>query len=131
MSRQHRIHAELGYALKDQTEPDYVAAKAELEKAIEVRPPAKAKRLYLYEYNLAYCEIALDKEGFGSGRESADALVKTVTDNLAKVAEVAAGMKTVRRQKDKDEKPELVFEWMQKNSQKPAVKALQEALAKK
>ncbi len=54
----HRIHAQLGYALLGKKEPDWLTAKAELSKAIELRDksPDKGKLLGLrvqpsYLYN--------------------------------------------------------------------------------
>lgn len=56
----HRYHGQLGYALKDQTKPDWAAAEAELSKAIELRDKDPSDRYgYPYEFNRAFCHIQL------------------------------------------------------------------------
>jgi hypothetical protein len=56
--RYFRNHAELGFALHDQTPPDDIAAEASLSKAIEIRDRL-AKPGYLhYEWVRAVCRIA-------------------------------------------------------------------------
>ena len=61
----HANHGQLGYALKDQREPDWKEAEAELSLAIAMRGDAKGD-LRGYEFNRAICRImqdpALEKE---------------------------------------------------------------------
>jgi hypothetical protein len=57
--RYHRSHAQLGYALKDQQEPDWRGAEEILSAAIAIRGPSTRAWL-LYEYNRARCRINLD-----------------------------------------------------------------------
>ena len=56
----HRYHGQLGYALKDQTKPDWAAAETEFNKAIELRDKDANDRFgYPYEFNRALCRIQL------------------------------------------------------------------------
>ena len=52
-------HGELGFALKDQRQPDWRGAEAELSKAIELRGP-NAFGWEVYEFNRAWCRIEQD-----------------------------------------------------------------------
>ena len=90
--RFHRNHSQLGYALKDRTNPDWAEAERRLTEAIEIRgSPEKGWRLY--EFNRAHCRIMLD-EPFRRGAPSApesrtrilDDLRVAWPDNLAKAA---------------------------------------------
>jgi hypothetical protein len=61
-SRYHRNHAQLGYALKDQTKPQYGDALSELNTAIKMRddlkdPSKKDAGWKVYEFNRAICRI--------------------------------------------------------------------------
>jgi hypothetical protein len=56
----HRYHGQLGYALKDQTTPDWAAAEIELTKAIELRDKDPNDRYgYPYDFNRGLCRIKL------------------------------------------------------------------------
>jgi tetratricopeptide (TPR) repeat protein len=60
--RYHRNHAELGYALKDKSKPDWEAAEQALSKAIEVRDRVgDSDRYGAYEFNRAVCRIHLNR----------------------------------------------------------------------
>lgn len=59
-SRFHRNHGQLGYALKDQLQPDYTEAEKELSAAIAIRDRVKQKGFLLYEFNRALCRIKLN-----------------------------------------------------------------------
>jgi hypothetical protein len=65
----HRTHAQIGYALKDQQNPDWAAAEAELTKAIELRGPWEENGWLFYEFNRATCGIKQD-EAFITGQAS-------------------------------------------------------------
>lgn len=56
----HTNHAQLGFALKDQRQPDWAEAEAELTRAIEIRGDWREHGLLLYEFNRALCRIKLD-----------------------------------------------------------------------
>jgi hypothetical protein len=58
----HGIHGQLGFALKDQTNPDWAQAEAELTKAISLRGLGKENGWLFYEFNRAYCRIMGDEE---------------------------------------------------------------------
>jgi hypothetical protein len=58
--RYHRNHGQLGYALKDQLQPDWKEAEAELSKAIAIRGDPHDHGWALYEFNRAICRIHLD-----------------------------------------------------------------------
>jgi hypothetical protein len=70
----HRGHAQLAYALKDQTHPDWAAAEQELSAAITIRGPSSTGWL-LYEFNRALCRIQLDPGTLPSSPEARDAIL--------------------------------------------------------
>jgi hypothetical protein len=57
----HRPHAELGYALKDQAQPDWEAAEQALTRAIEIRNRVRDTGYGSYEFNRAVCRIHLKR----------------------------------------------------------------------
>jgi hypothetical protein len=57
----HTNHGQLGFALKDQTTPDWSEAERELSSAIEIRGPWQDGGWLFYEFNRAICRIMLDK----------------------------------------------------------------------
>lgn len=70
--REHRYFrhfASLGFALKDQPQPDFAGAEKALTTAIAVR--GKSKTLLIYEWNRALCRIHLDP-AFSNEQPSAD-----------------------------------------------------------
>jgi len=63
----HANYAELGYAFKDQENPDYVKAEKLLSQAIEMRDKqGKSNRYRIYEFNRAFCRIMINKNNLGS-----------------------------------------------------------------
>ena len=58
--RFHRNHAQLAYALKDKANPDFPAAEAELNAAIEIRDGLNEGGNLLYELNRSLCRIQTD-----------------------------------------------------------------------
>jgi hypothetical protein len=59
----HRNHAQLGYTLKDQVNPEYKAAEAEFTKAMNIRDKeGKNGKWLLYEFNRAYCRIKINEK---------------------------------------------------------------------
>jgi hypothetical protein len=65
----HRNHAQLGYALKDQRQPNWQEAQRRLTEAIELRGRWQDQGWLWYEFNRAVCSIALD-EAFQQGLPS-------------------------------------------------------------
>ena len=59
--RYHRNYGQLGYALKDQREPDWVEAEKSLTTAISIRGPWQEQGWLFYEFNRALCRIVLDE----------------------------------------------------------------------
>lgn len=91
--RFHRDYAQLGYALKDQREPDWEAAFAALDKAIEIRGTWKENGWVMYEFNRAVCRIELD-EDFQAGRPSS----RSATEGILADLRAAAHSSYVREQ---------------------------------
>lgn len=104
--RFHRDYAQLGYALKDQRQPDWEAAFAALDKAIDIRGTWKENGWVMYEFNRAICRIELDDE-FRAGRPSADSVTKAVVADL----KVAAHSSYVREQFE----TQPVRDWLELN----------------
>lgn len=65
----HRYYGQLGFALKDQTRPDYKAAAETLTTAIRLRGPADDYGYVYYELNRAISNIMLD-DAFKQGKPS-------------------------------------------------------------
>lgn len=74
-------HGQLGFALKDQRQPNWTEAEAELTRAIEIRGSWQAKGWVIYEFNRAICRINLDPE-FGAGQESAEESKNRILSDL-------------------------------------------------
>jgi len=74
--RLHRNYGQIGYALKDQTQPDWARAEQNLSRAIRVRGPWRDTGWVLYELNRAVCRIMqdadykADKKSLSARRES-------------------------------------------------------------
>jgi tetratricopeptide (TPR) repeat protein len=92
--RYHRNHGELAYALKDQDEPDYARALAELDKAIALRPDSRAPQYWPYEFNRAWCRIVLDSAS-ATQQPASDELVEAVCNDLEAAAKTKTGRNVV------------------------------------
>lgn len=79
----HAYHGQLGYALKDQAEPDWRRAKACLDQAVELRGDQVGEGLY-YQFNRALCAINLDANY--AGRKPADAATREQVVGILKQA---------------------------------------------
>lgn len=67
--RYHLNHGQLGFALKDQRQPDWAEAERELSTAIQIRESWKQHGWLFYEFNRAICRIMLD-ESFAKDESS-------------------------------------------------------------
>ena len=56
----HSIYGQLGFVLKDQSEPDFAKAKGNFDKAIQIRDKNNIIGFVWYEFNRAVCNIQLD-----------------------------------------------------------------------
>lgn len=79
----HRTHGQLGYALKDQRQPDWRAAEAELNMAMEIRGTSKGWTLY--EFCRALCRIQQDA-AFRNGQPSDAARKQRIVADFAVAA---------------------------------------------
>lgn len=103
----HMNHGQLGFALKDQAEPDWKGAEAALDKAIQIRGPwRETGRWLFYEFNRALCRIHLDP-AFAAERASDPELRKLIVDDLT-----AAYQSDLRKLVTSDE---TVKQWMALN----------------
>lgn len=59
-NRYHMNHGQLGFALKDKTQPEWAEAERELTTAIEIRGPWHEHGWLFYEFNRALCRIMSD-----------------------------------------------------------------------
>jgi hypothetical protein len=74
----HANHGQLGYALKDQRQPDWAEAESELSKAIEIRGPWQERGWLMYEFNRAICRMHQDpafSQGKGSDEKAKQAIL--------------------------------------------------------
>ena len=84
-------HAQLGYALKDQPNPDWQNAAKELSIAIRIRDEMERNGWNIYEFNRAICKIEQDNS-FAEEKESDEDTKQTILSDL----KVAAGQKRVK-----------------------------------
>jgi len=123
--RFHRNFAELGYALKDGSEPtpaDYARARENLSKAIEIRGLGGASGFSMYEFNRAFCNIKLDSE-FNAGRKSSPELAEAICEDLDVAAMTESGRKAIREARDATDGDRRVIEaWLIANENNEAVK---------
>ncbi|MBI3764762.1 MAG: hypothetical protein HY260_23215 [Chloroflexi bacterium] len=82
----HRNHGQLGFALKDQRNPDWTEAEAELTKAIEIRGSWQTEGWLFYEFNRAICRIVLDKDYQQDMKSKAEARQR-IFDDLSAVSQ--------------------------------------------
>jgi hypothetical protein len=78
----HANHAQLGYALKDQRNPDWAEAESSLSRAIAIRGSAQTHNEHGYEFNRAICRIMLDPE-FQLGQPSKPEARARIENDLA------------------------------------------------
>ena len=79
---QHENHGQLGFALKDQRNPNWVEAQAELTEAIRLRGDwKKSGWLPHYEFVRAMCRINLD-EAFKSGKPTDEETKQSILSDL-------------------------------------------------
>lgn len=91
--RYHRNHGELAFALKDQPQPDWKEAEAELSKAIATRGDPLEHGWVLYEFNRAICRMHLDAEFTAQRPSSKGARDEIVRDlRAAMLAENLGGV---------------------------------------
>jgi hypothetical protein len=78
----HEYHGQLGYALKDNRNPNCVEANAELTKAIKLRGDWQTSgwKPY-YEFARALCQINLDEQ-FNRGKKSSDETKQNILSDL-------------------------------------------------
>jgi hypothetical protein len=81
----HLNHGQLGFALKDQREPNWSEAEAEFTKAIKIRGSWQEKGWLLYEYCRAVCRINLD-QAFSQGKVSSDESKNQILEDLKAAA---------------------------------------------
>jgi len=82
----HRNHGELGFALKDKEDPDWVGAEQELNTAIAIRgTPASEKGWAAYEANRAVCKLCQDPGYTADPRQPAMGVVLTSIEADLKV----------------------------------------------
>ena len=106
-NRYHMNHGQLGFALKDQKHPDWVAAELELTTAIEMRGPWMEHGWLFYELNRAICHIMLD-ESFLKGAPAKDSVREAILSDLRAVAESDL--------KDLIHKDATIKEWIKVNN---------------
>jgi hypothetical protein len=80
-------HGQLGYALKDQRQPQWAEAEAELTRAIELRGPwERDDGPAWYEFNRAVCRINLD-DAFRHDQKSNEETNKAIVADLEAAAQ--------------------------------------------
>jgi hypothetical protein len=102
----YRPRAELGFVLLQGKSPDFRAAKAAFDKAIELRPKELIDRTPEYELNRAYCKIEIDGRS-AKGEPSPKPLAESVAADLEAVI---AYLREVKK-----EKREGIEKWIEIN----------------
>jgi hypothetical protein len=77
----HLNHGQLGFALKDQRDPDWKGAESELTRAIQIRDRQRDSGWRLYEVVRAECRIHLDPK-FARGEPADPGTRTTIVDDL-------------------------------------------------
>ena len=80
-SHKHYYFGQLGFALKDSMKPDWQAAKACFDRAIDLLGTSGAKSWPFYEFNRAFCLIKLDPN-FAKENSSSAASRKAILRGL-------------------------------------------------
>jgi hypothetical protein len=99
-NRYHANHGQLGFALKDKTDPDWVEAEQELSKAIAIRGDWRTQGWLYYEYNRALCRIKTEaithkgEAGPSPNREMIIADLQAAATNNA-LRKIIEGEKTI------------------------------------
>ena len=101
--KEHRYfknYAQLGYALKDQPQPDYPRAIENLSAAIRLRDKLEKTGCELFELNRAFCRIMMD-ENFKQKKPSSEQVKSSIVTDLeaitSKVFELNANEETVKQ----------------------------------
>jgi hypothetical protein len=89
--RDHRYFGELGFALKDKENPDFLDAQKNLTAAITIRGDYNEYGYTIYEFNRAICNINLDAN-FKQGIESADTVKKSIREDFEALAKEVGGV---------------------------------------
>jgi hypothetical protein len=108
--RFHENHGQLGYALKDKTEPDWAKAEEALTRAIRIRGPWQETGWALYEANRAVCRIHTDVE-FKAGKSSLPANKERIIEDLRVIAYYAELEKWLQEQP--------IADWLKLNKIRP------------
>lgn len=103
-------HAELGFALKDQSKPDWAGAESALSRAISIRGDPKEPALLTYEANRAICRINLD-QAFAQKKPAPKDIQTQIIGDLKRAIQADAMKSLLERT------PE-VKEWLTLNSLK-------------
>lgn len=117
----HRVYGQLGFALKDQSNPDYDGAIKNLDKAIIVRDKANIRGFSWYEFNRAMSKIYSDI-GFRKGLPSDKGLQKAIINDLkvafgdSKVSERLQKSATTNQDRD----IETLTDWLDYNAVQPS-----------
>jgi hypothetical protein len=91
----NRNRAELGFALKDQPQPDYALACSRLSEAIDLRGALLRARFPMYELNRAVCLIMLDG-GFQKRAASDSETAKKIRADLDAAEATEQGREAVK-----------------------------------
>jgi len=103
----HANHGQLGFALKDQRDPNWKEAESELTKAIELRGPWREHGWLFYEFARAVCRINLD-EAFGQEKETEENTKQAILDDFKAAAHASRLEKLI-------EDDPAISKWMEIN----------------
>lgn len=81
-NRFHRNHGQLGFALKDKTDPEWDRAEKELTEAIRIRGHWKAQGRSIYEFCRAICRVNQDKDFLENKPISDERKRKTIVEDI-------------------------------------------------
>lgn len=109
-AHKHYYFGQLGYALKDQSNPAWGAATESLDKAIELCGESDPYALGFYQFNRALCAINLDGN-FASNKPSAAGIRKAISND------VRGAQRTIRWFNEMLEQPHNIKlrKWLQLN----------------
>jgi hypothetical protein len=114
-NKYHRNHGQLGYALKDKTDPNYQLAEEELSKAIEIRDKSKVQGFRSYEFNRFICKIFL-KAPIDEIKSDLDKALLTLNPKLKDVIQNPSKIREKEYQNWLNANSAQLEEWIKQNN---------------
>lgn len=123
MEDSHRVHGQLGFALKDSLDPNYIEAKEHLDKAIQLRNNEDIEGFAWYEFNRAICSIHLDADFVSHKRPTTAEKQQQIVSDLKTAFSDTHVLRTIEENATKaggDKEIIAIQEWLTTNRIPPS-----------